>query len=888
MLLVVTLMMLPGFQRLYAVGSPGVLLTVVDTLPKKSDKKKDVKKDVKKPEEKKKPTEYEKLFKDKAFETVKSNFITLHKIDNKLYFEFPLTYLGREMLFSSAPSATSNSAVADMGHKTMEHIRFTKEDSLICLRQVNTTTTYDRKEQNIGQAIRENTLDPVLDVFKIVAYNPDKSAVVFDVTSLFAEDNSLSSLFRSSISIFRLSGKVKSKMSVITSIKTFDDNLTVRTLMPHTVSLLFMGMTYAKMDVTVTATRSLLLLPEDKMRPRKSDSRVGIFLTNKEHYTLQNDGVESYSVAHRWRLEPKDEKAYKQGKLVEPKKPIVWYVDNAFPEEWKEPIRKAVLRWNASFEKIGFKNVMQVRDFPKDDPNFDPENLKYSCIRYLPTGIANAMGPSYVDPTTGEIMNASVLVYSNIVGMINNWRFIQTAQVDPSVRNKKMSKKIMDESIEYVVAHEIGHTLGFMHNMAASSAYPVDSLRSASFTQKYGTTPSIMDYARFNYVAQPGDKGVKLTPPVLGVYDDYMVKWNYQYFPGAKDMEEEAAILEKMVDEKAGDPLYRYGRQQIFSRYDPSALEEDLGDDPMKAGDYGIKNLQYILKNLDNWIKDDSDGTHKYALYQGIANQFYRYIRNTLYNIGGIYLTEVKDGTPGDRFRAVPRATQKASLKWALNHFKHSDWLNNKELTRKFPLGVNMEPVLQMALANSLKPLYKGVLLSSHISSDPYKIEEFFDDFYNLVFENVIKDRPLTSSEKMLQSATVDLITETFTEKEKGNGLLGITSINDAFAPSVDDIVAYGLDETGLVAQFAGKLREIEREQGIGSLMKEIDLESFGYGYGWQRAVSVTAIDNSKSNLHAFGMRIKRLLESKLTKASGETLAHYEALLFMLDRKLTK
>lgn len=828
----------------------------------------------------KRKTAYDRLFVDKAFETSKSDFITLHKIDKKLYFEMPLEYFGREMLLSSAASETSNSVFTDMAHRTMMHVKFKLVDSLVYLQRVNTTTTYDAKEKNIKSAIEANSLDVVVEAFKISAFKPDQTTVVFEVTKFFTEENEYLPLFRGSYSVFNILPKMKFGASVVSSIKTFDDNLTVKVLMPYTVSLTYLMSTYARADVTVVATRSLMLLPEDKMRPRKSDSRVGIFLTDKEHFTQAEDRLVTYSVAHRWRVEPKDVNAYKQGKLVEPKKPIVWYVDTAFPKEWIEPVKKGILRWNKAFEKIGFKNVMQVRDFPKNDTIFDPDNLKYSCVRYLPTSIANAMGPSYVDPTTGEIISASVLVYSNMVQMINNWRFVQTSQIDPLVRNKKMPKKIMDESIEYVVAHEIGHTLGFMHNMAASAAIPVESLRSAEFTKKYGTTPSIMDYARFNYVAQPGDKGVRLTPPDLGVYDEYLVKWNYEYFPTAKSMNEEVVILEKMVDAKAGDPMYRYGRQQVYSRYDPSALEEDLGDDPMKAGEYGIKNLKYILSNLDSWIKDDPDDSHKLSLYQGICNQYYRYIRNVMYNIGGIYLSEVKEGTPGERVVSVPREKQKASMKWVMNEFRNSDWVCDKKLISKFPLGIDMGVMIQKSLVLSLHQLYKGVMLSAHVATDPYTVEEFFDDYYNLVFENTINGEPLTEGDKMLQMAAVNMVAETFKDKQSG-GLFGVVNAQDAYRPSLEDVLAYGLDESGLTNKFAGELRR-EECRDMPETIK------FGSGYGWQRQISMLAIDNSDIHIYTLGKRIQRLLESKVSTSQGAELMHYEALLFMLERRLKK
>ena len=835
----------------------------------------------------KKLSKYEQLFKDKSHVATDGGFMTVHKVKGKLYFELPLKYMQREMLLACAPSSSSSTTFATLGFKsnTPLHIKFVLKDSSVYMCKVNTTTTLDLKDQREQHVLRENFTDPIMEVYKIDAYNHDSTAVVFNMTPVFTGYSKLSPVTQGGGGLISKSATIKSAATKLEDIKAFEDNIVVKTLFAYDASLSFMGNTALTVPLTLEATHSLLLLPENKMRPRLSDLRMGIFLEGKVLLSDHQDGMSQYTLAHRWRLEPKDKEAYRRGELVEPVKPITYYLDPAFPELWKEAIRDAVMVWNQAFSKIGFKDAVQIKDFPMNDPSFDPENLKYSCIRYVPSSEANAMGPSWVDPSTGEIINASVLVYNNIIQLINNWRFVQTAQIDPRVRAKKMPDDIIKESLTYVIAHEIGHTLGLMHNMAASSAFPVDSLRSASFTQKYGTTPSIMDYARFYYVAQPNDKGVKLTPPDLGCYDEYAIKWLYTYFPDESDALGEAKIIEKWVDEKVGDPYFRYGRQQVDLRIDPSAIEEDLGDDPMKAGTYGIKNLKYILKNLNTWITDDDDYSHRASLYSQIRAQYLRYMMNVLYNVGGIYLTDVKEGTPGKKKCAVKRETQRASLKWLFNELKNCDWIDNKNITEKLDLSVPASSTIRSAVMKNLLASYPNVLLSASVAEKPYTGIEFFDDLYAGVWESAIQNRKVTENDRVMQEAMINNIINMANPGDR-KGLFGVTSETE-FAPSLDEILVYNLDETGFARYFKEELRKMEFEYGKGFVATQLGITHFGQGYKWQRKVNTSAINDAKTRNNALGLKIVNLLTQKVHTAPDRvSREHYQAMLTQLEKNL--
>lgn len=816
-----------------------------------------------KPAPKKKQTSYQKLMKEVADSSKSSTFRLYRTSKDKIYMGFPRNMMGRRMLVGSTITATSNPAYLNVGYKYVKptYFQIDLKDSLVVLSVPGANATSSDPGMQI--ALERSYIPKVLRRIAVQATSKDSSEVIFEVTPLI---NSVAPKGKD----FSLTKAADEKSTWFSDLKAFNDNASVKVHSNVDFTKTFLMLKGKVGSGSMAYTVSFMLLPENPMPARVQDSRIGVFPVGpgegsvKYNLTSAEDGFKGYVLASRWRLELSDTTAWKNGQKVTVRNPIVWYVDNSFPEAWKAPIKTGVLAWNHAFEAIGLKDVMQVRDFPtaEEDPRFDPDNLKYSCIRYVPDATMNAMGPSWVDPVTGEILNASVLVYNDVIKLINNWRFVQTAQVDEKVRAVKMPQDIIDESLVYVISHEIGHTLGLMHNMGASSAYPTDSLRNAAFTAKYGTTPSIMDYARFNYVAQPGDKGVKLVPPSLGVYDEYAIKWLYTPVIGAKDIWEEAEIAGKIIEAKAGDPLYRYGAQQMatsaaYGSYDPSARTEDLGDDPIKSSDYGIRNLKYILPRMNEWIGvDDEDFTHRGDLYTQLTNQYYRYIGNVMAQVGGIYLNNVKDGSAVKPSVPVARKVQRASLKWVVAQLRSSSWINEPSVTSNLPLAAPQSNKICAAVAKSLaSTVPTNVMLSSAVPgvAGPYTVKEYYDDLYAEVFASSIAGRRLASEEKTLQ--------------------------REVLTASSKDV------KSMLSKSFA---EEAEADEHLGG-QDWCGFEDYSFGEGqspFQKAVSVQTIDESDGCRIVFLNKVKALASSRRSSAPSEDRAHYEYLLARVNAAL--
>ncbi len=712
--------------------STGLLVLLISFCAIAQDKKKD------KDDDKKGDT-YEDIITDKAISH--TGLFSTHKVEDKNYFEIPDGLLEKELLVVSRISGfvkNLNFGGAGVKSRPQQVIRFQKMDENIMMRSVSYSSVAEEGSP-IYESVKNNNFEPVIMVFPIKTYSADSTSYVIDVKDLFTTDiEMIGAVNPRQRKNFGLKG-VDAKRSFISSMKAFPENVLVKHVLTYKG-----GEDLPSNSITgtmsVEMTQSFIELPEEPMQPRLHDSRVGYFSISQTDYSLNEQKAARRRYITKWRLEPSDPEAYARGELVEPTKQIVYYIDPATPEKWAPYIKQGVDDWQSAFEKAGFKNAIVGKYAPskEENPDWDPEDVRYSVIRYISTDIQNAQGPHVHDPRTGEIIESDIMWYHNVMNLLRNWFFIHTAAINPEARSPKFKDEIMGRLIQFVAAHEVGHTLGLPHNMGASVAYPVDSLRSASFTQRMGTSPSIMDYARFNYVAQPEDGDVGLMPDI-GAYDDWSIIFGYKQFPG-ETTDSERSILNNMIKEKADNPLYRFGRQRGLP-LDHTSQTEDLGDDSMLASEYGIKNLRRIVPNLIEWTGEEAkDFANLDELYGNVVGQFRRYIGHVVGNIGGVkevYKTFDQNETtyaPNDFVK------QKRAMQFLHTHlFNTPHWLVDQQILRRIEFDGNVDRIeglhnyaINILFNNSrMKRLADN---ESMLGSNTYTLSNMFEDSKDMIF----------------------------------------------------------------------------------------------------------------------------------------------------------
>ncbi|WP_405200418.1 zinc-dependent metalloprotease [Christiangramia sp. LLG6405-1] len=697
---------------------------------------------------------------------------TVHKVDEKYFYEIPDSLFNREMLTVTRIAKTANGIGFGGGKQNTQVHRWQKKGNKVLLRVVS-YDIYAADSLPVHEAVVNSNFEPIVESFDIKTVGKDSisKSTVIDVTDLYTKDVQALGLPERTRKQYKVS-RLDDNRSYIDTIRSYPENIEIRHVKTYNAgdppSNESLG------SISLEFSNSMILLPEVPMERRYFDERVGWFTTEQTDYGLAAQKSETVEYLDRWRLEVKDEdiEKFKNGELVEPKEQIVYYIDRATPEQWVPFIKQGIEDWQVAFEAAGFKNAIIAKDAPtvEEDPDWSPEDVRYSTVRYLASPIPNANGPHVSDPRSGEILESDINWYHNVMTLLRNWFFVQTAAINEDAQGVAFKDEVMGRLIRFVSSHEVGHTLGLPHNMGSSVAYAVEDLRDPEFTKEFGTAPSIMDYARFNYIAQPEDGDVALMPEI-GPYDKYAIEWGYRPILD-KEGKEEKEILDQWILKHAGDAKYRFGRQQS-GVIDPSSQTEDLGDDAMLASEYGIKNLKRIVPKLIEWTAEDGkDYDDLDDLYGQVLSQYNRYMGHVTANIGGVYEYYKTYDQEGAVYTHVDAEKQERAMEFLQEQlFTTPEWMINQDIFNKIEFDGNIERIrgMQQRTLNNLLDFGRMARLMENEEingKDAYSLLDMMTDLRKGLWSEVYNGRSIDRYRRNLQRAYVEKMGELMTEEQ--------------------------------------------------------------------------------------------------------------------------